>query len=236
MPYLRVYLNNTLLDQFELTDDPLTIGRAPNNDIVLDNPGVSSRHAVVEPRGSTYALVDNNSTNGTFINNKRIKEQELSFHDEIQVYNFVLKYMPRARLATTDEHSGSQDDTSEHAATVEITISDINALKKLRKRNKTAYLVQVRNGQQADSYRLSDIRFTIGRSAGSNIRTGGWFAPKTAATLVRQHNVFHLLPHKRGKVKINGKPAKGESALKPGDHISVRGTEYIFQYKTGNGR
>ncbi|WP_456380855.1 FHA domain-containing protein [Thiolapillus sp.] len=235
MPYLRVYLNNTLLDQFELTDNPLTIGRAPGNDIVLDNPGVSSRHAIVEPRGSTYTLVDNNSTNGTFINNNRIKEQELSFHDEIQVYNFVLKYMPRARLATTDEYSDNQADTSEHAATVEIAISDINALKKLRKRSKTAYLVQVRNGLQTDSYRLSDIRFTIGRSSDCNIRTGGWFAPKTAATLVRQHNVFHLLPHKRGKVKINGQPAKGESALKPGDHISVRGTEYIFQYKTGDG-
>ncbi len=236
MPYLRVYLNNSLLDQFELTDGPLTIGRAPDNDIVLDNPGVSSRHATVEPRGSAYVLLDNNSTNGTFINSKRIKEQELAFRDEIQVYNFVLKYMPRARLATTDEHSGNQAGASEHAATVEIAISDINALKKLRKRNQTAYLVQIRGGRQADSYRLSDIRFTIGRSSSCNIHTGGWFAPKTAATLVRQHNVFHLLPHKRGKVRINGKPARGESALKPGDHISVRGTEYIFQYKTGNGR
>ncbi len=236
MPYLRVYLNNSLLDQFELTDGPLTIGRAPDNDIVLDNPGVSSRHAIVKPRGSTYTLLDNNSTNGTFINSNRIKEQELAFRDEIQVYNFVLKYMPRARLATTDEHSGNQAGASEHAATVEIAISDINALKKLRKRNQTAYLVQIRDGRQADSYRLSDIRFTIGRSSSSNIRAGGWFAPKTAATLIRQHNVFHLLPHKRGKVRINGKPARGESALKPGDHISVRGTEYVFQYKTGNGR
>ncbi|WP_456416359.1 FHA domain-containing protein [Thiolapillus sp.] len=236
MPYLRVYLNNTLLDQFELTDDPITIGRAPDNDIVLDNPGVSSHHAVVEPRRGAYVLLDKKSTNGTFINNNRIDEQELAFRDEIQIYNFVLKYMPRARLAAIDEHSGDQSGASEHAATVEIAISDINALKKLRKRNKTAYLVQIRNGRQGDSYRLSDIRFTIGRSPSSNIRTGGWFAPKTAATLIRQHNVFHLLPHKRGKVKINGKPAKGESALKPGDHISIRGTEYVFQYKTGNGR
>ncbi|WP_456405224.1 FHA domain-containing protein [Thiolapillus sp.] len=236
MPYLRVYLNNTLLDQFELTDDPLTIGRSRDNDIVLDNPGVSSHHAVVETRGGAHVLVDKGSTNGTFINNKRIKERELAFRDEIQVYNFVLKYMPRARLAATDEHPDNQTSASEHAATVEITISDINALKKLRKRNKTAYLVQIKNGRQADSYKLSDIHFTIGRSSSSNIRTKGWFAPKTAATLVRQHNAYHLLPHKRGKVKINGRPTKEESALTSGDHISVRGTEYVFQYKTGNGR
>lgn len=236
MPYLRVYLNNALLDQFELTGEKLTIGRSRDNDIVLDNPGVSSRHAVVEPRGSTHVLMDNKSTNGTFINNKRIEEQELAFRDEIQIYNFVLKYMPIARLATNDEIAEVSKTISEHAATVEVTISDINALKKLRKRNKTAYLVQIKNGRQADSYKLSDIYFTIGRSSSSNIRSRGWFAPKTAATLVRQHNAYHLLPHKRGKVKINGRPAKEESTLTSGDHISVRGTEYVFQYKSGSGR
>lgn len=236
MAYLRVYLNNALLDQFEITGEALTIGRSRDNDIVLDNPGVSSRHAVVETRGNTHMLVDKGSTNGTFINNKRIKEQELAFRDEIQIYNFVLKYMPRARLATTDEQEGAPKTTSEHAATVEIAISDVNALKKLRKRYKTAYLVQIKDGRQSDSYKLSDIHFTIGRSRNSHIRTGGWFAPKTAATLVRQHNAYHLLPHSRGKVKINGKPAKEESALTSGDHISVRGTEYVFQYKTGHRR
>ncbi|WP_456444289.1 FHA domain-containing protein, partial [Thiolapillus sp.] len=107
MAYLRVYLNNALLDQFELTDDTLTIGRARDNDIVLDNPGVSSHHATVKAKGIGHVLVDNNSTNGTFINNKRIQEQNLAFRDEIQIYNFVLKYMPRARLATTEEQGNS---------------------------------------------------------------------------------------------------------------------------------
>lgn len=214
----------------------MTIGRSRDNDIVLDNPGVSSHHAVVETRGGTHVLVDQGSTNGTFINNKRLQEQQLAFRDEIQIYNFVLKYMPRARLAATDEPGDEPKVASEHAATVEITISDVNALKKLRKRNKTAYLVQIKNGRQTDSYKLSDIHFTIGRSSSSNIRTLGWFAPKTAATLVRQHNAYHLLPHNRGKVKINGKSTKEESPLTSGDHISVRGTEYVFQYKTGNGR
>ncbi|HDK38467.1 MAG TPA: FHA domain-containing protein [Thiolapillus brandeum] len=236
MPYLRIYLNNNLLDQFELTSDVLTIGRAPDNDIILDNPGVSSHHAVVETRSSTHVILDKNSTNGTFINNKRITSQELAFRDEIQIYNFVLKYMPRARLATTDDVQENHNNASEHAATVEITISDIRALNKLRKRNKTAYLVQIKKGQQAENHRLSGVHFTIGRSGNSNIRIGGWFAPKMAAMLIRQHNTYHLLPHKRGKVKVNGKPAREEITLTSGDHLSVRGKEYLFQYKTGNGR
>ncbi len=234
MAYLRVYLNNALLDQFELTDDTLTIGRARDNDIVLDNPGVSSHHAVVKAKGIGHVLVDRNSTNGTFINNKRIKEQELAFRDEIQIYNFVLKYMPRARLAATEEHEAGTT-PAEHAATVEIAISDVNALKKLRKRKKLGQLIHLDQGRQADRYILRDIHCSLGRARDADIRIGGWFAPKTAAIIVRQHNAYHLIPQKRGKVKINGLPVTNESVLKPGDHISIRGKDYLFQYTSDHG-
>ena len=234
MAYLRVYLNNALLDQFELTDDTLTIGRARDNDIVLDNPGVSSHHATVRAKGIGHVLEDQNSTNGTFINNKRIKDQDLAFRDEIQIYNFVLKYMPRARLATTEEQ-GSSTTPAEHAATVEIAISDVNALKKLRKRKKLGKLIELEQGQQGEQHVLKDIHCSLGRSRDAHIHVGGWFAPKTAATIVRQHNAYHLIPQKRGKVKINGLPVTAESVLKPGDHISIRGKDYLFQYTSSHG-
>ncbi len=234
MAYLRVYLNNALLDQFELTDDTLTIGRARDNDIVLDNPGVSSHHATVRAKGIGHVLEDQDSTNGTFINNKRIKEQELVFRDEIQIYNFVLKYMPRARLAATEEQ-GSITTPSEHAATVEIAISDVNALKKLRRRKKLGKLIELEHGQQSQQHVLRDIHCSLGRSKKADIHVGGWFAPKTAATIIRQHNAYHLIPQKRGKVKINGMSVTAESVLKPGDHISVRGKDYLFQYTSSHG-
>lgn len=234
MAYLRVYLNNTLLDQFELTDDTLTIGRAGDNDIVLDNPGVSSHHAVVKAKGIGHVLVDLDSTNGTFINNKRIKEQDLAFRDEIQIYNFVLKYMPRARLAAVEEQKASTT-PAEHAATVEIAISDVNALKKLRKRKKLGQLIHLDQGRQANQHILRDIHCSLGRARDADIRIGGWFAPKTAAVIVRQHNAYHLIPQKRGKVKINGRPVTTESVLKPGDHISIRDRDYLFQYTSDHG-
>ncbi len=234
MAYLRVYLNNALLDQFELTDDTLTIGRARDNDIVLDNPGVSSHHAVVKAKGIGHVLIDQDSTNGTFINNKRIKERELAFRDEIQIYNFVLKYMPRARLAATEEQEAGTTPV-EHAATVEIAISDVNALKKLRKRKKLGQLIHLDQGRQTDRHVLRDIHCSLGRARDADIRIGGWFAPKTAAIIVRQHNAYHLIPQKRGKVKINGLPVTTESVLKPGDHISIRGKDYLFQYTSDHG-
>ena len=50
----------------------LTIGRSPDNDIVLPDRFVSSRHATVRREGDETWLVDEGSTNGTFLNGFRI--------------------------------------------------------------------------------------------------------------------------------------------------------------------
>ncbi len=234
MAYIRIYQNNALLDQFEITDKILTIGRDLDNDIVLDDPGVSSYHAQLETRYTKHVLTDLNSTNGTFVNRQRIAEQVLHFRDEIQVYSFVLRYMPRARLAQ-EEQLDIPDEQPDHTATVEMPILDANKLVELRERNKEAYLIRLENGQPTDHYKLSDIHFTLGRSRHANVYIGGWFGPRISATIIRQYDTYHLLPANRRKVNINGRPATQETTLKSGDHISVRNTEFLFQYDKANG-
>ncbi|QSZ28114.1 FHA domain-containing protein [Aceticella autotrophica] len=54
---------------FEVT----TIGRANDCDIIIENPYVSSKHVIIRKKGNKYIIQDLNSTNGTFINGKRIK-------------------------------------------------------------------------------------------------------------------------------------------------------------------
>jgi len=50
----------------------VTIGRSSDNQIVLNDPQVSSRHAEVRPEGEAYVISDLGSTNGTFINQRRL--------------------------------------------------------------------------------------------------------------------------------------------------------------------
>ena len=50
----------------------MTIGRAEDNELVLDDSIVSSHHARVDARGRTYSLIDLNSRNGTFLRNTRL--------------------------------------------------------------------------------------------------------------------------------------------------------------------
>lgn len=51
---------------------PCSIGRNPDNDLCLANVWVSRRHCTIYVRQGKLVLVDHNSTNGTFLNGKRI--------------------------------------------------------------------------------------------------------------------------------------------------------------------
>jgi hypothetical protein len=58
-----------------------TIGRALDNDIVLETPDVSRHHARLEQTGGVYRLVDLQSTNGTLLNGRRVATQVLASGD-----------------------------------------------------------------------------------------------------------------------------------------------------------
>src|SRR5215472_16601410 len=50
----------------------VTIGRSPDNQIVLNDPQASSHHAEVRPEGEGYVISDLGSTNSTFVNQQRL--------------------------------------------------------------------------------------------------------------------------------------------------------------------
>lgn len=64
--------------EVELGTDRMTIGRHPHNDIVLDHPTVSSRHASITLLGDHALLEDTGSTNGTFVNGKKVDRCKLA--------------------------------------------------------------------------------------------------------------------------------------------------------------
>lgn len=68
-----------------LTAEPLSIGRDVENDLVLDDRRVSRRHAEVRLRLGRYTLYDLQSTNGTFVNGRRVAEVVLSDGDRIAI-------------------------------------------------------------------------------------------------------------------------------------------------------
>ncbi len=71
-------------------NDEVSIGRDSQNDIVVANQFISSKHAQLAFREGKWSIYDNNSTNGTFVNGERIKSKNLDFGDVVWLMGFKL--------------------------------------------------------------------------------------------------------------------------------------------------
>jgi ABC transport system ATP-binding/permease protein len=68
----------------------VTIGRAPENDVVLDDLLVSRRHAILRRSENRWELVDNNSANGTHVNGNRISTAVIGPDDVVGIGHQLL--------------------------------------------------------------------------------------------------------------------------------------------------
>lgn len=83
----------------DLADKPrLTLGRALGNDIVLDDPSVSRRHAQLSRRGGSWLLEDQGSTHGSFVNGRRVQAAMLRPGDNLQLGGVILRLQLLADL------------------------------------------------------------------------------------------------------------------------------------------
>ena len=92
MGKLVVRFQSKLVAEVTLKLGDTKIGRKPGCDIVLNDPGVSGEHAVVKTVGLKSAIFDLNSTNGTFVENERVKQRELRHGEMITLGQHTLIY------------------------------------------------------------------------------------------------------------------------------------------------
>ena len=85
-------------------DHDLTIGRAPDNDVVLDEPNVSRYHAVLQV-GPPLSIEDRNSRNGTRLGTEPVRISALTVGDEIGIGHYRLSVDP-GRLTVIDQRVG----------------------------------------------------------------------------------------------------------------------------------
>jgi len=227
MPYVRIYHNGVLKDQVQLTANRVTIGRAARNDIVIDDPGVSACHAILERDAGGFVIQDNRSTNGVFVNGERVDRRVLRYWDEIQIFNHVVKFMALARL-DQEEHSGPPSLQPDLGATMEVDVSSIDDLIMLRRQRKQAYVVWEQGSEPGTKHLLTKVNFCIGKGKGCDIPIYRWFGPKVAASIQRQNDGFYLIPGRWGGVDINGAKLSAAVKLKDGDSLRVRGCTFAF--------
>lgn len=88
---IRVSLKGRPVKSYTFNKDTVLVGRTPEADIFLDNPGVSREHLKLEmtSRGF-YAVEDLGSANGTFLNDQQIQREYLMNNDVLRIGKFSL--------------------------------------------------------------------------------------------------------------------------------------------------
>src|SRR5437667_6912467 len=81
----------------------LSVGRTEGNDIVLNHPSVSRKHAKFEIRGDQWWIVDLNSTNGVKVNGNLVGEAQVAAGDKISVGSVQLELKALPSVAFSSE-------------------------------------------------------------------------------------------------------------------------------------
>jgi hypothetical protein len=82
-------------ESFRPAGERTRIGRSPDCDVFLDDVTVSRNHAVLVERDGHFFVEDQGSLNGTFVNRRRIDNQELENGDELQIGKYRLTFVER---------------------------------------------------------------------------------------------------------------------------------------------
>lgn len=85
-------------ERFDLADHQasVSIGRESGNSVRLEDNEVSRRHAEIRRSGDRFVVSDLGSSNGTYVNSRKVERAELSSGDQIQVGRTVLVFAQEA--------------------------------------------------------------------------------------------------------------------------------------------
>ena len=221
MPKLLLKFNAAVLKEINLKKGPLLVGRAPNNDIVINNPAISSNHCKITLEGDTYYVEDLDSTNGTYVNEKRSNTCGLHHEDFIGVAKHSLVFMQ-------DSDPGTGDKTIFLAPEKQSEILSQSA----KTPSKLGRLRVLKGLEGSPEYELKGLSTYIGKSDRVQIpiKGTGLFgsAPEVVASIYRKPEGYVLIPVVSRYPLVNGEKIAVTTLLKDGDIIVCGGTTFQF--------
>jgi pSer/pThr/pTyr-binding forkhead associated (FHA) protein len=204
-----------------LASDSFTIGRKSDNDLAIEDPAVSAHHARITKIQAVYFIEDLKSTNGTFVNEKRIDRHQLRDTDVVTIGQHRIIFRdesaPAIVPAAAPADFGKTMILSGQAARAGIATPSASLRVLSGKTDQREYLL------------IKQVT-AIGSHAQAAVKLTGWFAPSSAAMITRRHNTYFVSEARNGKkILVNGQEVAGEKELKDKDRIEVAGTTMLFR-------
>ncbi|MES2606953.1 MAG: FHA domain-containing protein [Pseudomonadota bacterium] len=222
MPKMIVSIDGVVIKEVQLTKDRTTLGRRPYNDVVIDNLAISGEHAVFQMAGSDVFIEDLNSTNGTYVNGKAAKKQQLHNGDTVEVGKYKIKFVHEAG---SDGFEKTMMVKSSPGGMAPPPVSQPAGVAAFAPRPPAA----------ASSSAQASIKVLSGAASGREVpltkvvTTIGKPGVAVAAITKRQHGFVVHHVEGAGNPSLNGAPIGTEPvSLKNGDLIELAGTQMQF--------
>lgn len=225
MAKLIIKFNNEVVDHIELKQGDMKIGRKPGCEVFIDNLAISGEHANIFTVGDDSFIQDLGSTNGTFINNKKIAKHHLKNGDAIVIGKHTIVFITESTRQKTAQQSDdfaktviiSAREPAGPAITVETSSIKDNSAPKTERSGAIFILSGVNSGKRIELTKKVTNLGKVGKRAG-------------AINLV--NDGYMLVPGEDETPKLNGKMIAKEGAkLKNGDVIEVASTRLQFYLK-----
>jgi len=219
VPKIFLKFNEQVLKEIPLDKPRLTIGRKPDNDLVIDNPAVSGHHALIFSQEGAFFIEDLESTNGTFVNDAKIQKEKLKNSDLVAVGQHVLIYQDEIAAPPKELLKAAQGTMKTAAVGGETT-------------EKVGRLTVVSGETDRKEYELTGRLTVIGAEDTATVKLTGWFAPKNAAFISRRGSAYVIsMPDGAKKITVNGLAVQGKKQLCDNDSIVIAGVHIQFFLK-----
>jgi pSer/pThr/pTyr-binding forkhead associated (FHA) protein len=230
-----------LVKQVPVGSRPIGIGRAPDNDLPVDNLAVSNHHARVYFEGGRLVVEDLDSLNGTFVNDLRVERATLHDGDSIWIGKHHIlvdasgdtpapSHEPVRKTVTPLINETMVLDTKERRNMLQQAAAMGERSQFASGRVKMATLVVVSGKSAQKEYLLTNKLTVIGKSKMATVRLQGWFKPEVAAQINQRDDGYYL--GSGDKIpSVNGGPISGPARLKDGDLIEVCGLRLNFVFR-----
>jgi len=225
MPEIVVKYQDKVIERFVTEKKRVSIGRTPDNDIVLDNRGVSRKHATLEFGSDQAVIIDNESLNGTFVNSSKITEEVLKDNDVITIGKFSLLFHKHEKR---DDSVFGMDGTMVLKTKQQKELLAKDKMAKQLTAEAGCSILLGESGTEQEKYQLVHAVVTIGRSKQANIRVKGWLVSGFQAKIVREGDDYSVVNlGRKGRTLVNGEKVDREK-LRNDDLVQVGKSVFRF--------
>lgn len=222
---LTLMIDRKVLKHYSFDKEEVTIGRDKSCDVVIENVGISRKHAQLFRSGGVWILIDL-SENGTYVRGARIAQYNLNDGDEFWMGKFSCLFREPSQAEGFKPAKATDHQNIEGTILV-----DQRAMEKIAKERSSSlagYLTFPRPDGKIETMTIMKTATWMGTHPGCDFRGAGFGVLPRHVLLLRDTTSFMIFNLGKWKpAKVNRKPF-AEHTLKEGDVISWMGRDFTF--------